>query len=120
MEIIHILPSMTPRPHRLIIAVLAVLVLLLSHAPVFAEQPHMAAALELLQAAKKSDQPLPMLKSAKKHLEDAKKNKAGARVEAIAAVNDAIAELRVGDKKKMAQKIDSAIANIHQGKDNGQ
>jgi hypothetical protein len=111
---------MTPR-HRTFSSILCTtLAVLFTMVPVFAEQPHMSAALELLQAAKKADKPLPMLNAAKKHLEDASHNKAGARKEAIAAVNDAIAELRVGDKKKMLQKIDSAIANVHQGKDNGQ
>jgi hypothetical protein len=110
---------MTPRLLRFSFILCTLLAVFLTMIPVFADQPHMTAAIELLQAAKKSDQPLPMLNSAKKHLEGSKKNKAGARVEAIAAVNDAIAELRVGDKKKMVQKIDLAIANIHQGKDNG-
>lgn len=99
-------------------AVSAALAILFTVPPAYADQPHMRAALELLQSAKKSDQPLPMLNAAKKKLEDAPKNKAGGRKQALEAVNDAIAELRTGDKKKMGEKIDSAIANIHQGMDN--
>ncbi|RBP39144.1 hypothetical protein DES53_110168 [Roseimicrobium gellanilyticum] len=79
------------------------------------DQPHMRAALELLQSAKKSDQPLPMLTSARKHLKNASKNKGGARVEALELVNEAIAQAQVGDKKKTEQKINAAIANIHSG-----
>jgi hypothetical protein len=81
-------------------------------------QPHMKAALELLQAAKASDNPMPMLKSAKKHLVKADNNKGGARVQAIEAVNDAMAQVEVGDKEKAKQKITAAIANVHNGMGN--
>ena len=104
-----------------LIAVLTSLLLLLGTYPAEAanpDQPHMRAALELLQSAKKSDQPLPMLMSARKHLKNAAKNKGGARVEALELVNEAIAQAKVGDPKKTEQKINAAIANIHSGMGN--
>lgn len=103
-----------------VIPVLTVLFLLMGACPAGAapDQPHMKAALELLQAAKKSDKPLPMLMSAKKHLRNAGKNKGGARMEALELVNEAIAQAQVGDKKKTEQKISAAIANIHSGMGN--
>jgi hypothetical protein len=78
----------------------------------------MKAALELLQAAKASDNPMPMLKSARKHLANAGKNKGGARVQALEAVNDAMAQVQVGDKEKAKQKINAAIANVQNGMGN--
>ncbi|WP_206026271.1 hypothetical protein [Roseimicrobium sp. ORNL1] len=105
-----------------IIPVLALLLLIALGTPrVGAEnpdQPHMRAALELLQTAKKSDTPLPMLTSARKHLKNAAKNKGGARVEALELVDEAIAQAKAGDKKKTEQKINAAIANIHSGMGN--
>ena len=97
-----------------VISLCVVLAVFLAGTPLFADQGHMRAALELLQAAKKADQPLPMLKSARKHLENAPKAKGGARAQALQQLNEAVAQATVGDKKKMSQKIDSAIANIHQ------
>ena len=107
------------KPAHPLFLVLAVttIALHLTIGPALAEPPHMSAALELLQAAKKSDKPMPMLQAARKHLENAKKNKEGERVEALRDVKEAMAQAQVGDLKKMEQKINSAIANIHQGKD---
>lgn len=82
------------------------------------KQPHMEAALELLQAAKASDNPLPMLKSAKKHLVKADNNKGGARVQALESLNEAIAQVQVGNKEKAKQKINAAIANVQNGMGN--
>lgn len=79
------------------------------------DQPNMRAALELLQAAKKSDQPMPMLQAAKQRLKGASKNKGGERLEAIEYVNEAMAMAKAGDKDKMEQKVNAAIANIHSG-----
>jgi hypothetical protein len=82
------------------------------------DQPRMRAALELLQSAKESKNPMPMLTAAKKKLQNAGKNKAGDRVEAIGYVNEAIAQAQTGNLEKMKQKVDAAIANIHQGMGN--
>ncbi|MFZ4768081.1 MAG: hypothetical protein ACOYMN_24295 [Roseimicrobium sp.] len=86
--------------------------------PVLADLPQQRKAIDDLQAAKKSSDPMPLLQSAKKRLSQANKgNKVGDRDDALDKVEEAIAELKVGDKKKMEQKINAAIANIHQGKD---
>lgn len=78
-------------------------------------QPHMDAAIELLQAAKKSDQPLPMLIAARKHIQKARANKGGERPDAAESVNAAIAFATTGDRAKMEAKINDAIAHLHSG-----
>lgn len=83
------------------------------------EQPHMQAAIELLQAAKKSDQPLPMLKAARKHIQKAKANKGGERPDAAESINAAIGFATTGDRTKMEAKINDAIAHIHSGMSKG-
>jgi hypothetical protein len=76
----------------------------------------MKAALELLQSAKKSDNPLPSLRAARKHLADAKRNKGGAIPQAIESVNEAIALATIGGERgKLDQKINAAIANVQNG-----
>ncbi|MFN2507915.1 MAG: hypothetical protein ABR589_03985 [Chthoniobacterales bacterium] len=79
------------------------------------DQPHMRAALGLLNAARTAENPLPVLKAAKKQLREARHNKGGERLDALAAVDEAIALAMVGDKNKMVQKIDHAIAQVHSG-----
>lgn len=83
--------------------------------PVHAEQRHMEAAIEMLQSAKQSDNPLPLLRAAKKHVANAKPNKGGERKQAAESINEAIAQATVGNKEKMTQKINAAIAAIHSG-----
>ncbi len=86
--------------------------------PAFADLPHLRKAIDDLQAAKESSNPMPLLQSARKHLNEANRgNKVGDRNDALDKVKEAIAELKAGDRKKMEQKINAAIANIHQGKD---
>ncbi len=79
------------------------------------EQPHMEAALHFLQDAKKSEQPVSLLHSAKSELEKATHNKGGYRVKAIGIVDEAVAEGESGDTQKMIEKINAAIAAIHTG-----
>jgi hypothetical protein len=85
---------------------------------VFADLPQQRKALDELQAAKKADDPLPLLESAKNRITKANKgNKGGDKEDVIDKINEAIAALKLGDKTKMAGKINAAIANLHQGKD---
>ena len=79
------------------------------------DQPHMRAALELLQAAKESDNPLPMLRAARKHMVNAAKNKKGERIDAISAIDQAMAFATTGDQAKARQKIKHAISQVHSG-----
>jgi hypothetical protein len=79
------------------------------------DQPHMRAAVELLQSAKMADKPLPMLTAAKKHIQKARPNKKGERYDALEAVNEAIALATTGDREKMEQKINHAISQLHSG-----
>jgi Skp family chaperone for outer membrane proteins len=96
----------------------ASLILGIAAIQVHADLPNQRKAIDDLQAAKKSSDPMPLLQSAKKHLAQANKgNKAGDRDDALDKVKEAIAELKAGDRQKMEQKINAAISNIHQGKD---
>lgn len=96
----------------------ASLILGIAATQAFADLPNQRKAIDDLQAAKKSSDPMPLLQSAKKHLAQANKgNKAGDRNDALDKVKEAIAELKAGDRQKMEQKINAAISNIHQGKD---
>ncbi len=79
------------------------------------DQPRMRAAIDLLNAAKTAESPLPVLRAAKKKLHEARPNKHGERLDAIEAVNEAIALATVGDKNKMVQKIDHAVAQVYSG-----
>lgn len=95
-----------------------VLILGIATTSLHADLPQQRKAIDELQAAKTSSDPLPLLESAKARLGKANKgNKAGDRDDAVDKVQEAIDELKAGDKKKMEQKINAAIANIHQGKD---
>lgn len=78
-------------------------------------QPHMDAALQALQDAKKSPAPVALLNTAKDELHKAKHKKGGFRVESLDMVDQAIAEAQTGNHDKMIQKIDAAIADIHNG-----
>lgn len=78
-------------------------------------QQHMEAALQALQDAKKSDAPAAALHKAKEALHKARHNKDGGRLESLEMVDQAIAEAEAGHHDKMIQKIDAAIADIHNG-----
>jgi hypothetical protein len=103
--------------HTLFSAVLALALLGLGVTPANADLPRLRNALDELQAAKKADNPMPLLKSARKLLNTATRgNKLGDRDESVEKINEAITALKEGDKNKMTQKINAAIANLHQGK----
>ena len=103
--------------HTLFCAILALVLLSFWVTPAHADLPRLRKALDELQAAKEADNPMPLLKSARKLLNDATKgNKLGDRDESVEKINEAIAALKEGDKNKMTQKINAAIANLHQGK----
>ena len=101
----------------LLSASLAMFILGFSVTPCHADLPQQRKALDELQAAKKSSDPMPLLESAKNRLSKANKgNKAGDRDDAVDKIEEAIKELQAGNKERMEQKINAAIANIHQGK----
>lgn len=79
------------------------------------DQPHMRAAIDHLEAAKTAKEPLTSLRAAKKQLINAKANKEGQRKDAIGYVDEAIAFATTGDKVKMLEKINKAIANAKSG-----
>lgn len=99
-------------------AFFAVLMLGIATSPVRADLPQQRKALDELQAAKKADDPMPLLESAKTRITKANKgNKGGDKEDVIDKIDEAIKELQAGNKEKMEQKINAAIANLHQGKD---
>ncbi len=84
-----------------------------------AGQPHMRGSIELLEAAKTANHPLPLLKDARADLETAAHDKGGKRVEGIELVNEAIEAAKEGRHEKMVDKIDHAIAALHTGIERG-
>ena len=99
----------------LLSASFVVLVLGFTATPVSADEPGVSTAIDLLQSAKKSDKPLPILHEARKHLKSATGIKGSVRLEAQQLIKAAIAEAETGDKSKMEQKVNAAIAKIHKG-----
>ena len=83
--------------------------------PAIADQPKMDRAIELLQEAKKSDKPIPLLHQAYQSVKNAAKNKGGRRLDAMPAIQEAIEIAKNGGNPEA--KINHAIAMIHSGKD---
>ena len=75
----------------------------------------MKAAVELLHRAQDAHEPIPLLRAAKKELEEAEHDKAGFRVEAIEIIDHAIAEGEAGRPVKMEEHIAAAITAIREG-----
>ncbi len=80
-------------------------------------QPKMDAALEALQRARTSKEPLPLLQKARNEVEHAKHNKGGRRPDAIKEIDDAIDLVKQGQSAEA--KITYAIAMIRAGMDHG-
>jgi hypothetical protein len=109
---------MKHRLRLLLQAPLFMLLLGITATVALADLPQQRKALDELQAAKKADNPLPLLESAKERISKANKgNKGGDKEDVIDKIDEAIKELKAGNKDKMEQKINAAIANLHQGKD---
>lgn len=109
---------MKPHLRILLHAAFVMLMLGITATPVRADLPQQRKALDELQAAKKSDDPMPLLESAKDRITKANKgNKGGDKEDVVGKIDEAIKELKAGNKDKMEQKINAAIANLHQGKD---
>jgi hypothetical protein len=111
---IEFAPEGLPMSRILFLALLTVFLAVPSLSPAAGDGKHMKAALELLQSAKKSDSPRPMLVAAKRHLSNVKPNKEGALAQARKSLNEAIALAELGkEKDKLEQKINATIANVH-------
>jgi hypothetical protein len=102
---------------RLLRAACVLCTLALAASPLPADLPNQRKAIDDLQAAKKAADPIALLESVKSHLSKANKgNKFGDRNDALDKLEEAINELKAGNRSKMDQKINATIANIHQGK----
>ena len=106
----------TPRS-SVLFAIIAGCLLAAPTAALSADQPRMRAAIDLLQEAKKSDNPIPLMQEAKTRLKNASHNKGGSRVDAIEELNKAIAFAKAGDLDKARGKINRVISEIHSGMD---
>jgi len=103
---------------RLLVRVACAMLLFSTSTVVHADFPQQRKALDELQAAKKAADPMPLLESAKTRITKAPKgNKGGDKEDVIDKIDEAIEQLKAGNKSKMEQKINAAIANLHQGKD---
>lgn len=81
-----------------------------------AEAPRMNKAIELLQEAKTSKQPVPLLEKAKTHVENTEHgNKGGRRYSSINKIEKAIAAEKNG--KDAGALIDEAIVLLEEGKE---
>ena len=109
---------MKRRLRTLLHAAFIMLILGIPVTPLHADLPQQRKALDELQAAKKADDPMPLLESARNRIANANKgNKGGDKEDVLDKIDEAIKELKAGNKSKMAQKINAAIANLQQGKD---
>ena len=103
---------------HLLVRVACAMLLLSTANTALADLPQQRKALDELQAAKNAADPMPLLESAKNRIGKANKgNKGGDKEDVIDKIDEAIKELQAGNKSKMEQKINAAIANLHQGKD---
>ncbi|MEQ1860399.1 MAG: hypothetical protein ABMA13_10725 [Chthoniobacteraceae bacterium] len=100
---------------KIAFAVCIALAVLGSHTIVHAEQGHLEKAIGLLQTAKTDSAPLPLLRKAKDHIQDAKHNKGGRQANAIESINDAIEVAKQGGNPE--SKINLAIAVIQKRED---
>ena len=103
--------------YSLVMAVIAGCLLASPMAARAADQPKMRAAIDLLQEAKKSDHPIPLMEQAKTRLKNASHNKGGSRVDAIEELNKAIEFAKAGDLEKARGKMNRVISEIHSGMD---
>jgi len=109
---------MKQRLRLLLLAPFFMLLLGITASVALADLPQQRKALDELQAAKKADDPMPLLESARNRIAKANKgNKGGDKEDVLDKIDEAIKELKAGNKPKMEQKINAAIANLHQGKD---
>jgi Small metal-binding protein len=107
---------MKTTPLSSILCILSLMIALtLGAGRLLAEQPEMNMAIEQLEMAKKGA-PIEHLEKAKHHLEEAKRDKGGERVEAIHQIDEAIAAARKDEHKRMEEHIDKAIADVREGK----
>lgn len=96
-----------------VVVVLTALLSLLSPAHAGAYQPKMQAALDLLEQAKASPEPIPLLEQAKSNLQEAAHNKGGRRLDAIEAIDKAIEVAKSGADP--TGKISHAITMVKSG-----
>lgn len=78
-----------------------------------AVEPRMEKAVQLLQQAQASPNPVPLLEKAQEHLQNATGNKGGHKVEAIKTIKQAIKQAQRGGN--VQSQIGQAIAQVQAG-----
>ena len=78
-----------------------------------AVEPRMEKAIQLLQQAQASPNPVPLLQKAEEHLQNATGNKAGFKVQAVKTIKQAIKQAQRGTN--VQAQIGQAIAQIQAG-----
>jgi hypothetical protein len=99
-----------------LITVLSMLALTLGANRLHAEQVEMNMAIEQLEKAKHDERHIEHLEKAKFHLEEARHNKHGERVEAMHQIDLAIEDAKAHDFHRMEEHIDHAIHEVREGK----
>lgn len=102
------------RTRRMLITLIPTLVASLAVGAYNEPQPHMQAALRILQAAKAAPA-MDALIRAKKQLQKASPDKGGHRVRALDSVDHAIRALNAGSQQLAITRINQAIAQIESG-----
>lgn len=80
-----------------------------------AVEPRMEQAIQLLQQAQRSPNPVPLLEKAQNHLQNATGNKGGNKVDAIKTIKQAIKTAQRGGNAR--PQIGQAIAQVRAGID---
>jgi hypothetical protein len=99
-----------------LITVLSALALTTGAARLHAEQVEMNMAIEQLEKAKHDENHIEHLEKAKFHLEEARHNKHGERVEAMRQIDMAIGDAKAHEFRRMEEHIDHAIHDVREGK----
>jgi hypothetical protein len=99
--------------HHLTRIITALCLLLGSLSTLDAVEPRMEKAIELLQQAQRSPNPVPFLEKAQEHLQNATGNKGGNKVEAVKTIKQAIKTAQRGGNARA--QIGQAIAQVRAG-----
>lgn len=108
----------TPKAWLTSVLVLILFSMVTSIAIAGPQNPRMRKAIEFLQEAKKATKPIPLLNAAKAQFKPGKNGKTGDRNEALETIQEAVSWAKAGNRGKMEQKINHAIAQIHVRMDN--
>lgn len=99
--------------HHLTRIITSLCILLGTLSTLNAVEPRMEKAIQLLQQAQASPNPVPLLEKAQEHLQNATGNKAGFKVDAVKTIKQAIKQSQRG--ANVQAQIGQAIAQVQAG-----